>query len=125
MVAYGATKAFDMVMAEALWAELHEQGVDVLGLVLGLTDTPALRRLLVQRGELADLDEAVPGATSAEAVASDAIANLANGPTWLAGDDVRLGFEHLGAMPRNDAVRLMIDVAGAAMGIDPTEETTS
>ena len=35
MVAYGATKAFDMVMAEALWAELHEQGVDVLGLVLG------------------------------------------------------------------------------------------
>ena len=31
MVAYGATKAFDMVMAEALWAELHDQGVDVLG----------------------------------------------------------------------------------------------
>ena len=41
MVAYGATKAFDMVMAEALWAELHGAGVDVLGLVLGLTDTPA------------------------------------------------------------------------------------
>ena len=32
MVAYGATKAFDMVMAEALWAELHGSGVDVLGL---------------------------------------------------------------------------------------------
>ena len=41
MVAYGASKAFDMVMAEALWAELHDQGVDVLGLVLGVTDTPA------------------------------------------------------------------------------------
>jgi short-subunit dehydrogenase len=125
MVAYGASKAFDMVMAEALWAELHDEGVDVLGLVLGLTDTPALRRLLVQRGQLADLDDPVPGATSANAVAIDAIANLANGPTWLAGDDVRLGFEHLGAMPRNDAVRLMIDVAGAAMGSDTTEETIS
>ena len=53
MVAYGASKAFDLVMAEALWAELHDQGVDVLGLVLGLTDTPALRRLMVQRGQLA------------------------------------------------------------------------
>ena len=120
MVAYGATKAFDMVMAEALWAELHGQGVDVLGLVLGLTDTPALRKLMVQRGQLASADEPVPGAASAEAVAADAIANLANGPTWLASDDVRMGFEHLGAMPRNDAVRLMIDVAGGTMGSDET-----
>ncbi len=44
-VAYGASKAFDMVFAEALWAELHDEGVDVLGLILGKTDTPALRRL--------------------------------------------------------------------------------
>ena len=79
MVAYGATKAFDMVMAEALWAELHDRGVDVLGLVLGLTDTPALRRLMVERGQLASVDDPspVPGSTSAEAVAADAIANLA------------------------------------------------
>jgi uncharacterized protein len=124
MVAYGATKAFDMVMAEALWAELHGQGVDVLGLVLGLTDTPALRRLMVERGQLADIDDPapVPGSTSAAAVAADAIANLANGPTWLAGDDVRMGFEHLGAMPRNDAVRLMIEVAGGTMGSDAPGE---
>jgi short-subunit dehydrogenase len=32
MVAYAATKAFDMVMAESLWAELHDKGVDVLSL---------------------------------------------------------------------------------------------
>ena len=35
MVAYGATKAFDMVFAEALWTELHDRGVVVLGLILG------------------------------------------------------------------------------------------
>ncbi len=51
MVAYGSTKTFDMVFAEALWTELHGHGVDVLSLVLGETDTPALRRLgRAQRG---------------------------------------------------------------------------
>ena len=45
MVVYGASKAFDMVFAEALWCELKPKGVDVLGLILGETDTPALRRL--------------------------------------------------------------------------------
>ena len=75
---------------------------------------------MVPRGQLAAFDDPVPGATPAEEVAAGAIANLANGPTWLAGDDVRMGFEHLGAMPRNDAVRLMKEVAGASMGDDPT-----
>ena len=43
MVAYGASKEFDMVFAEALWTELRGKGVDVLGLILGKTNTPALR----------------------------------------------------------------------------------
>ncbi len=119
MVAYGATKAFDMVMAEALWAELHDEGVDVLGLVLGLTDTPALRRLFADRGEPVDPDAPVPGAARAEDVAATAIANLANGPTVYAGEDVQMGAEHFGSMSRNDAVRLMIQVAGQSMGSDP------
>ena len=43
VAAYGATKAFDLVLAEALWAEWRDHGVDVLALVLGATDTPSLR----------------------------------------------------------------------------------
>jgi short-subunit dehydrogenase len=107
MVAYGASKAFDMVLGEALWAELHDQGVDVLSLVLGVTDTPALRRLLARRGVLASAedDSPIPGAVSAEEVAEQAIANLANGPTWFVGDLLRDGARQLGAMSRNDAVR--------------------
>ena len=50
---------------------------------------------------------------------SGAMANLGNGPTWIAGDDVRAGLEHLGGMPRNDAVRLMAQAAGGTMGDDP------
>ena len=44
LVTYGATKAFDLVLGEGLWAELSPQGVDVLSFVLGQTDTPAFRR---------------------------------------------------------------------------------
>ncbi|MGW1621933.1 SDR family NAD(P)-dependent oxidoreductase [Streptomyces sp. NPDC002172] len=48
---YGATKAFDLLLAEGLWAEWHEAGLHVLGLVLGRTDTPSLRRTLKGKGE--------------------------------------------------------------------------
>ncbi len=115
MVAYGATKAFDMVMAEALWAELHGHGVDVLGLMLGLTDTPALRRLLFQRGRLEAIDSPIPGAATAESVVAEALANLSNGPTCFAGEDVRLGDETFRGMSRNEAARMMLEVAGAVM----------
>ena len=56
MVIYGGSKAFDVVFTEALWAELHPRGVDVLSLVLGETDTPALRRLRAERGFVDDAD---------------------------------------------------------------------
>ncbi|MHB8464873.1 MAG: SDR family NAD(P)-dependent oxidoreductase [Acidimicrobiales bacterium] len=118
MVAYGATKAFDMVMAEALWAELHDSGVDVLGLVLGVTDTPALRRTLLRRGQLADSTAPIPGAATAESVVAEALANLSNGPTCFATDDVREGAKHLGAMSRNDAARMMLELHGGVMGPD-------
>lgn len=47
---YAATKAFDLVFSEALWAELKPHGVDVLSYVLGRTDTPAHRELMEARG---------------------------------------------------------------------------
>ena len=123
MVTYGATKAFDMVMAEALWAEMNGTGVDVLGLVLGLTDTPALRRLLLQRGQLEHADDPIAGAATAEQVVTQALANLSNGPTCFAGDDVRLGEETFRAMSRNEAVRLLMTAAGGVMGSDQEVST--
>jgi short-subunit dehydrogenase len=116
-VAYGASKAFDLVMTESLWAELHEDGVDVLVLVLGLTDTPALRRLLAERGGLASEDDAtpIPGASTVDEVVADALANLRNGPTCFVGDMLRQAAPHLGGMSRNDAVRLMIQAGGGIM----------
>src|SRR5262245_12366614 len=89
LVAYGASKAFDMVFAEALWAELQPKGVDVLGLILGETDTPALRRLRGRLGHRDRADAPIPGATPVDAVVAQALEHLGSGPTCLASEQVR------------------------------------
>ncbi|MCV7348009.1 SDR family NAD(P)-dependent oxidoreductase [Mycolicibacterium rhodesiae] len=118
MVAYGASKAFDMVFAEALWSELHGKGVDVIGLILGKTDTPALRRLEHQRGTLASEDQTPTDAVPVGDVVAEAFANLTNGPTVLVGDQMRGVGQLLASMDRNDAARLMAQSIAAAMGPD-------
>jgi short-subunit dehydrogenase len=127
MVTYGATKAFDMVFAESLWAELHNEGVDVLSLVLALTDTPAVRRLLARRRKLASPEDTTPleGAVSVEQTVAEALEQLANGPTWFVGDMLRDGARQLGSVSRNDAVKVMIELGGETMGGEATPAATS
>jgi short-subunit dehydrogenase len=116
MVAYGATKAFDMVFAEALWAELHDKGVDVLGLILGKTNTPALRQLEHSRGQISSPDDLPPGAAAVEDVIAEAFENLTNGPTWMVGEDMRAALPMMASMTRNQIVELFKQLAAAAMG---------
>ncbi len=116
MVAYGATKAFDMVFAEALWSELHDKGVDVLGLILGKTDTPALRRLEAQRGSTTAADQPLADAATVDEVVAEAFDNLANGPTWIVGENLRAAQQMIGSLTRNEAVNLMIAASAATMG---------
>jgi uncharacterized protein len=117
-VAYGATKAFDMVFAEALWSELHDKGVDVLGLILGKTNTPALRRLEHSRGHLGSEEEAPSDAASVDEVISEAFDNLTNGPTVMVGEMMRAAAPMLASVTRNEAVNLIIQASAAAMGSD-------
>lgn len=102
LAVYSATKAFDLMLAESLWAELGPLGVDVLAIILGATDTPALRRLVGDRelGGLADADD----------VARGLLDNLANGPTFPPGPNP------FGTMSRRDAVQLMSQGAAALHG---------
>ena len=118
MVAYGASKAFDMVFAEALWAELHDKGVDVLGLILGKTNTPALRQLEHSRGQISSPDDLPVGAATVDEVIAEAFENLTNGPTWMAGETMRFAAQTLASLPRNQAVELFAQAAAAAMGPD-------
>ena len=118
MVAYGATKAFDMVFAEALWSELHDKGIDVLGLILGKTNTPALRRLEHSRGVLGSEDEAPSDAASVDEIIREAFENLSNGPTVMAGDMMRAVAPMLASLTRNEAVNLITQASAAVMGGD-------
>jgi uncharacterized protein len=120
MAAYGASKAFDMVFAEALWSELHDKGVDVLGLILGKTDTPALRRLEHSRGVLSSEDQAPPDSAPVEQVIEEAFDNLGNGPTLMVGDMMRGAVQLLSSVTRNEAVNFMIQAQAAVMGGDST-----
>lgn len=116
MVAYGASKAFDMVFAEALWAELHGTGVDVLGLILGKTDTPALRKLEHARGQIDSHDQVPAGAVTVDSVVAEAFDHLTGGPTHFVGADMRAAAQLLGSMNRNQAVELLTQAVTATMG---------
>lgn len=72
---YSAAKAYVLNMAEALWGELGEFGVDVVTLVMGQTDTPSHRRLMAAKGHPIPPDQADP-----EDVARLGLAELGNGP---------------------------------------------
>jgi len=108
LATYGATKAFDLILAESLWAEWRDSGVDVLGLVLGRTDTPSMRRVFDAKGEpygaLADPAD----------VAEAALDHLADGPTWIYGSENPTGGSPLGALSRRDAVLAMSRGASAS-----------
>lgn len=116
MVAYGASKAFDMVFAEALWSELHDKGVDVIGLILGKTDTPALRQLEHSRGQLDSLDDVPTAAVPVDEVIAEAFENLTNGPTVMVGEMMRAAAQLTASLTRNQTVELFAQAAAAAMG---------
>jgi short-subunit dehydrogenase len=116
MVAYGATKAFDMVFAEALWSELHDKGIDVIGLILGKTNTPALRRLEHSRGVLSSEDATPSDADGVDQVIAEAFENLGNGPTLMVGEMMRNVAPVLASLTRNEAVNLIAQASAAVMG---------
>ncbi len=107
MTTYGGTKAFDLVFGEGLWAELRRDGIDVLSLVVGATDTPALRASLDKFGvTVDDLAQMSPLADPAD-VAREGLTHLADGPTWQVGVPDGGGPSLLGSLPRRQAVELI------------------
>jgi short-subunit dehydrogenase len=104
MAIYSATKAFDLCMGEGLWAEYRHYGVHVLNLILGRTDTPALRDLLARKGL------PVPaGLASPEEVAQVGLAQLPFGPVynWGLRDD-ETGYAPNSAATRRERI-LMVE----------------
>lgn len=107
LATYGATKAFDLLLAEGLWAEWRPLGVDVLALVVGATDTPSLRTSLERHGVTVEALAATVALADPADVVREGLEQLGDGPTWQVGVPDGAGPSLLGALPRRQAVELM------------------
>ncbi len=107
--AYSATKAFVLSLGESLWVELRTQGVDVLVLAPGATDTEAL----TSQGFRA---EDLPGLMQPGEVARLALDRIRRGPTYVSGAMNRWSTRFLRLLPRSLAVRLVGATMRRAIG---------
>jgi short-subunit dehydrogenase len=98
LACYTASKAFELNFAESLWDELRPHGVDVMTLIMGMTDTPAYRKMLAEKGLALPTEWA-----SAEDVAAFGLAHLADGPIQNWG----IGHHDAGFAPQSAADRLV------------------
>src|SRR5690606_2798814 len=74
---YSGTKAFDLNLAESLWAELGPCGIDVLAGVCPAMNTPMLQKTLAKH------NLTVPGLFEPEDVVSTLLERLPDGPTHV------------------------------------------
>ena len=107
LTTYGGTKAFDLIFAEGLWAELKRDDVDVLSLVVGATDTPALRASLGKFGVAVEALAEHGGLADSADVARAGLEHLGDGPTWQMGVADGAGPSLLAGLPRRQAVELI------------------
>lgn len=108
--AYAATKAFDMILAEGLWAEMRSANIDVMTLIAGATDTPAMHRLNADFKEQTDggenKDSALP-LMSSDDVAREGLEFLGKGPSLVAGEINRSIAAAFASAPREAMIEMM------------------
>ena len=97
---YSATKAFDLVLAEGLWYELRDRGVDVVAIRPGSTRTPGWQSTQPASGELKGVMEPAD-------VVRDALAALGTTPSITAGAANRAAEAMFRSMARRDVIELM------------------
>ncbi|MYD99610.1 MAG: SDR family NAD(P)-dependent oxidoreductase [Gammaproteobacteria bacterium] len=99
VAAYAATKAFNTILAEGLWAELRSSGIEVVGCCAGAIRTPGYLRAVT--GDL-------PGMLSSEAVARRTLDALGKGPRTVPGRLNRISAQFVTRLlTRRAAVRLI------------------
>jgi short-subunit dehydrogenase len=99
---YAATRAYNHVLAEGLWAELRERGVDVLACLAGATRTPGFERSRPRSGLIS------APVMEPEAVVGEALAALGRRPSLVPGLANRLAAALMSrVLPRRYAVLLM------------------
>jgi short-subunit dehydrogenase len=109
VASYAATKAYNLVLAEGLWDELREAGVDVLACCAGPTRTPGWDRSRPQR----NMRTMEP-----RAVVDEALAALGRRPSVVPGRFNRIvAFVLHRLLSRRRVVRIMGDATRRLYGI--------
>lgn len=102
---YGATKAFDRTLAEGLWYEWKERGVDVIACCAGATSTP---NFINTKPEKADFF--APRVQTPEEVVSECFQQLGKKPSFVTGTGNRIAsFIMQKLLPRKMAINIMGD----------------
>ncbi len=110
---YSATKAFDLVLAEGLWYELRDRGVDVVAIRPGSTRTPGWQSTQPASGELRGVMEPAD-------VVRDALAALGTTPSIAAGAANRAAEAMFRSMARRDVIELMSGITSQLVPPDAT-----
>lgn len=101
-----ASKAFDLILAESLWAELRAHEVDVLALIPGMVKTPNFERSGAASGQNLLLEAIEPPAAVDEALAA-----LGRRPSTIPGWQWKVAAAVSNLVPREQ----MIDLVGRQM----------
>ena len=113
LATYGATKAFNRVLAESLWYEWKDKGVDVIACCAGATSTPGYIRSAPGRTSFF-----APGVQAPGEVVRECFKKLGRKPSWITGRGNRLAsfFMHR-VLPVRMAVKIMGDNTRKMYGV--------
>jgi len=105
LASYAATKAFIRVLAESIWYEWKDKGVDVIACCAGATSTK--NYLETNPGKSGFL---APGVTTPEEVVKECFKHLGKKPSFVAGTGNKMAsFFMQRILPRKIAIRIMGD----------------
>lgn len=96
---YAATKAWNMILAESLWDEVRDDGVDIMAVLPGSTRTPGWLSSLPQAG-MGTSNVMEPGD-----VVRESLDALGSGPCIVPGEANRGSEAFMAGLDRADAVR--------------------
>ena len=99
---YAASKAFDLVLGESLWAELRGDGVDVLSVIGPAIDTPTFRASMPP-----EVLAVTPPPMAPAQVVEEVLDALGSTPSFVPGSANREGMAGLGKLPRHQQVEAM------------------
>lgn len=110
---YSATKAFNLVLAEGLWYELRDHGVDVIAIRPGSTRTLSWQNTQPPDGDVSDAMEPAD-------VVAEALALLGSTPSTPVGAANRRAERFFRSLSRREVIELMSAITSKLVPPEPS-----